>query len=95
MMDVVREHIVVTGMVQGVGFRYFAVMQARKLGVQGWVRNRLDGSVEAEAEGSGDAVELFVSALRQGPKWADVRAVEVKDMAPRQDTVGDFRVRGL
>ena len=47
--NLVRKHIVVTGLVQGVGFRYFTVTQARRLGVQGWVRNCRDGSVELEA----------------------------------------------
>ena len=54
--NLVRKHIVVNGLVQGVGFRYFTVTQARRLGVRGWVRNCRDGSVELEAQGSSDAV---------------------------------------
>ena len=50
--NLVRKHIVVNGLVQGVGFRYFTVTQARRLGVRGWVRNCRDGSVELEAQGS-------------------------------------------
>lgn len=90
----VRRHIVVTGLVQGVGFRYFAVMKARDLGVAGWVCNRFDGSVEAEAQGDEDAVHAFICALRQGPRWARVRDVQVEDMALTDETHGDFRVRG-
>ena len=65
------------GQVQGVGFRLFAESQARRLGVHGFVRNRYDGSVEVEAEGEADALERFLTALRQGPHAArisDVRA---------------------
>lgn len=65
--NLVRKHIVVTGLVQGVGFRYFTVTQARRLGVQGWVRNCRDGSVELEAQGSSDAVQALVEQLAIGP----------------------------
>ena len=54
--NLVRKHIVVNGLVQGVGFRYFTVTQARRLGIQGWVRNCRDDSVDLEAQGSSDAV---------------------------------------
>ena len=65
--NLVRKHIVVTGLVQGVGFRYFTVTQARRLGVQGWVRNCRDGSVELEAQGSSDAVQALVEQLAMRP----------------------------
>lgn len=68
--NLVRKHIVVTGLVQGVGFRYFTVTQARRLGVQGWVRNCRDGSVELEAQGSSDAVQALVEQLAIGPRWS-------------------------
>lgn len=90
---IVRRHIVVTGLVQGVGFRYFAVMKARGLDIQGWVRNRFDGSVEAEAQGDEDAVAIFVSALRQGPQWAEVENVQVSDMTLSDGLQKGFRVR--
>ena len=60
------------GQVQGVGFRLFAEAQARRLGLHGFVRNRYDGAVEVEAEGEADALERFLSALRQGPRAARV-----------------------
>ena len=50
--DDIRVHAVVAGLVQGVGFRYFTVMTAGKLGLGGWVRNCYDGSVEVEAQGT-------------------------------------------
>ena len=74
--DVVRKHMVITGLVQGVGFRYFTVIQARQLGVSGWVRNRYDGSVEVEAQGSQESVQALVKQLKLGPRWSDVRSEE-------------------
>jgi len=71
-----RISCVVYGRVQGVGFRAFAVSQARRLGITGWARNRNDGgSVEIVAGGPHDAIESFVRSLRSGPPSA--RATEV------------------
>jgi acylphosphatase len=69
----------IRGRVQGVGYRYWAVGQARALGLRGWVRNRADGSVEAVAEGTRDALDLFIAACRRGPRAARVEAVDVED----------------
>ena len=71
-----RVHVVVRGRVQGVGFRWYVVRQARARDVAGWVRNRNDGAVEAEAEGGRPALEAFVEDLRQGPSRAEVTALE-------------------
>ena len=71
-----RVHVVVRGRVQGVGFRWFVIRRARELGVAGWVRNRGDGAVEAEAEGAREALEGFVAALREGPPSARVASLE-------------------
>lgn len=65
----------VTGLVQGVGFRYFVQREARRLHLRGWVRNRADGSVEALAAGSARALAAFAEALRQGPPAARVERV--------------------
>lgn len=65
----------VSGRVQGVGFRWFAARIARELGICGWVRNAKDGSVEAVAAGSDDALEAFEAALRRGPAGSRVEAV--------------------
>lgn len=64
------------GRVQGVGFRYYALRQAREIGVGGWVRNLPDGRVEAYVEGSEPAVRRFAAALRQGPPLSRVDEVE-------------------
>lgn len=82
-MDVVRRRVLVRGMVQGVGFRYWTRGEARRLGVVGWVRNRSDGTVEAELEGEAFAVAELLDAVRQGPAGAAVSAVEVGNLAPR------------
>ena len=70
-------HAVVIGRVQGVGFRYSAIRQARTLGLTGTVSNRYDGSVEVEAEGPLPALERFLAWLNRGPPGAHVRDVQV------------------
>jgi len=69
----VAYHLVVTGRVQGIGYRESCRHQAGMLGVAGWVRNCPDGSVEAHLEGEPDAVEALVRWCRSGPRWAEVR----------------------
>ena len=81
-MELVRRRIVVHGRVQGVWFRESARRRAEQLGVAGWVRNRHDGAVEAELEGSAEDVEVLVSWFRHGPPDARVDQVEVEDLSP-------------
>ena len=70
--------LVITGLVQGVGFRYAMAAQARLLGVNGWVRNRRDGSVEAMIAGSAGQIEEMLAWSRQGPGGAAVDSVAVE-----------------
>lgn len=72
-------HLHITGRVQGVGYRHWAVKQARRLGLKGWVRNRPDGSVEARAWGSAEAVSALIDACHQGPIAARVDTVDVRE----------------
>jgi acylphosphatase len=69
-------HVRVTGMVQGVGFRWFVRERARRLGLAGWVRNLPDGSVEVAAAGDDQQLELLRDALREGPHGAAVDNLE-------------------
>jgi acylphosphatase len=71
-----RVHVIVRGQVQGVGYRWFAVRRARERQLTGWVRNRPDGSVEAEAEGSRSELEALLADLRRGPSHASVSTIE-------------------
>ncbi len=71
-----RVHVIVRGLVQGVGFRYFAIEAARRLELTGWVRNNRDGSVEAVAEGSRPSLERWLDAMRRGPRGARVADVD-------------------
>jgi acylphosphatase len=66
------------GLVQGVGFRAWAMERARALGVRGWVRNRRDGSVELVAYGEDEPVEALTAACRTGPPAARVERIEVE-----------------
>jgi len=90
-MRIARRYIV-TGRVQGVGFRYFAERAAATEGIHGWVRNLPDGTVEASAEGDAESVERFETRLRQGPAGARVEHVDVEDRVPQGRNEG-FRVR--
>jgi acylphosphatase len=76
-------HLLIKGKVQGVGYRAFVESQAENLELEGWVRNHRDGSVEAIAEGSGEAVEKLIKACWQGPPLAQVDRVEVSDGDPK------------
>ena len=77
-----RKRAIVTGNVQGVGFRYTARREAEKLGLVGFVRNRSDGSVETEFEGTDVALSTFIAWLNDGPPGATVSSVIVEDAVP-------------
>jgi len=78
----VIRHVAVRGRVQAVGFRAFVEDMAAMHGVDGWVRNRRDGSVEAVFAGSPDAVRAVVEACRRGPRGAWVEALDERDATP-------------
>ncbi|MBW2236561.1 MAG: acylphosphatase [Deltaproteobacteria bacterium] len=81
----VRRRVSVRGRVQGVFFRASTCERARALGVDGWVRNRPGGSVEAVFEGEPDRVEAAVAFCRSGPPGARVLDVEVTAEEPRNE----------
>jgi acylphosphatase len=72
-------HVVISGRVQGVGFRYWVETEAVSRGLGGWVRNRRDGAVEAVFSGEEAAVAAMLEACWEGPAMADVTAVTVSD----------------
>jgi acylphosphatase len=69
-------HVAIRGRVQGVGYRYWVEQQARASGLEGWVRNRRDGSVEALFAGPADVVSDLVALSRRGPSAARVDTVQ-------------------
>jgi acylphosphatase len=78
--------------VQGVGFRAATAHEARRLGLDGWVRNQLDGTVEVEARGDDALVDAMVAWLRHGPSMARVTGIDVVDL-PVATQVQGFTVR--
>lgn len=86
----IRQHVVIAGYVQGVGFRFAARHQALSLGLHGWIRNTPDGSVEAVVEGRPDAVHSFVDWARSGPSGASVESVETSEELPHGER--EFRI---
>ena len=75
------KHLLISGRVQGVGFRYSMAEEAERLGVTGWVRNRRDGTVEAVVDGTADAVEALLAWTRRGPPSARVTDVLITEAA--------------
>jgi acylphosphatase len=91
-MRMVRRYLI-SGRVQGVGFRYFVQSVAHRESLSGWVRNLEDGRVETAAAGDRDAIERFERAIREGPPAARVSSVSVDDtfpMAPMGDATGFY-----
>jgi acylphosphatase len=84
-------HLRITGRVQGVGYRAWAIEAARRLGLRGWVRNRADGSVEALVIGADDPVATMIEACREGPFAARVAEIAVAEAA--DDGSDGFRPR--
>ena len=91
-MNRIRVAVLVEGQVQGVGFRYFTKSTAQALELTGWVRNRIDGSVEAVLEGSKEAVNAALDDLRQGPAGGHVEKLHCEQQ-PYRGEFESFEVR--
>ena len=92
--DRIRLHAIVSGVVQGVNFRYYTTRQAQSLGVTGWVANRWDGAVEVVAEGTRTQVQALLDWLGHGPPSATVTGVQV-DWEKATGELRSFTVRYL
>ncbi len=77
-MAEVRAHLFVSGLVQGVGYRFFAIRKANVYGLKGFVKNLIDGRVEVVAEGEKGLIEEFIKELRRGPISAHVTDVRIE-----------------
>jgi acylphosphatase len=83
--DLTTLRLRIEGFVQAVGYRHFAIEEANRLGIDGWVRNRSDGTVEALASGSTKAVEAFVGACMRGPEGSRIKNVELHKAEPPEE----------
>lgn len=81
----------ISGRVQGVGFRFYMQRKAAEAGVTGWVRNRLDGTVESLVEGSPEAVEKMTAWARRGPSSAVVSDIRITETSPQGAGAFDAR----
>ena len=88
----IRQRVIVHGRVQAVGFRYGARIEAQRLGVAGWIRNRSDGAVEAEIEGDAASVDEMLGWRDDGPPGAEVTSISTTDLQPTGEQ--GFRVVG-
>ena len=86
-----RLRVLVSGRVQGVGFRYFTQRTAAELGLTGWVRNLRDGRVEAVAEGERANLEQLLAAIRRGPPSSRVADTQVA-WSEASDAMAGFRI---
>ncbi|WP_121610054.1 acylphosphatase [Mesobacillus foraminis] len=77
----VQWQLIVKGRVQGVGFRYFTQMKAVQYGINGWVRNREDGSVEILASGNEEELNQFIADIRKGNPFSKVDHVDIQEAA--------------
>ena len=80
----ITKHLIISGRVQGVGYRNYMAHKARQFQISGWVRNRSDGSVEAVIQGTPENVEALIVRARRGPAKASVTGITVSEAS------GDF-----
>lgn len=84
-------HIIISGFVQGIGYRKWVKRHARQLGVVGWIKNREDGAVEAVLQGESTAVDQLIAESKKGPYLANITAVELYEISSDPNIV-DFVV---
>ena len=82
-----KAKLTISGLVQGVGFRYFAMREAQRANIIGYIKNLPDGTIESVVEGSREAIASFKEALRRGPSHARVESLDIT----YEDFAGEFR----
>lgn len=87
-----RKHLLISGLVQGVGYRMHTVRQAQHYQLNGWVRNLPDGRVEVIAEGDETQLNGFINWCSQGPHYAEVTNIDITT-SPAHDEFADFEIR--
>ncbi len=92
-MTLIHYHAIVTGRVQGVGFRYFVQGEAVNRGMKGWVRNTDEGHVELKVEGEQQEVLDFLKTVRKGSPFSKVTDMQIEQL-PEFAHYQDFRIKG-
>jgi acylphosphatase len=91
-LEVFNFKAIVKGFVHGVGYRYFAYLSAKNIGLTGYVKNRIDGNVFVYAEGEQNDLIIFAEKLRTGPNYAQVEDVDIQwSKGKRQFNTFDIR----
>ncbi len=86
-------HLIVTGTVQGVGYRWFVQKTGERLGLGGWVKNCPDGTVEAEVEGDQDAIDTFLTSLRHDHRHARVDQIITERLPAGTPKLSSFEIK--
>ena len=87
-----RVHILISGYVHGVGFRYYVLEKAQKLNLLGWVKNNLEGSVEVDAQGEEHNIDAFIDLCRKGPPLSHIKDIYIREELITKE-FKDFKVR--
>ena len=90
--EIFNYHIIVSGRVQGVGFRYFTKKMADELSIYGWVKNMGDGTVEITAEGAEQLLEDFLKFIKRGPSFSRVKDTRVSKIRLSDYKYSDFKI---
>lgn len=89
---IMQAHLVISGYVQGVGFRQFVRRTAKKLGLNGWVCNIENGKVEVLFQGEKEIIEKAIEESRKGPFLSEVKDIEVKWIEENDSSIIDFKI---
>lgn len=92
-MNTATKHLIISGRVQGVGFRYYTYRNAKEFGIKGWVQNLQDGTVETVLTGSQEDVEKMVDKLKEGPPSSRVQNIKEVNGQINADNFNDFSIR--